>query len=154
MPYKDSEAIIQEIKQIKQKFEELEKKYSEAWSEKRVIEQQKKTDISEFNRVASLFDLLGDYKDCKSLAEEIRRSGIERIEKVKKDKKTMIILAIVLVAVIGSVLLIKFYQNWNERAEQEKIEQARIEAEKNEEKSRIEALKLELQNRKSNENGN
>ena len=154
VPYKDSEALIQEIKPIKHKFEELEKKYSEAWSEKRAVEQQKKADISEFNRVASLFDLLGDYKDCESLAEEIRRSGIERTEKAKKDKKTMIILAIVLVAVIGGVLLIKFYQNWNERIEQEKIEQARIEAEKNEEKSRIEALKLELQNRKSNENGN
>ena len=101
-----------------------------------------------------MFDLLGDYKDCESLAEEIRRSGIERTEKAKKDKKTMIILAVILAAVIGSILAIKFYQNWNERIEQEKIEQARIEAEKNEEKSRIEALKLELQNRKSNENGN
>lgn len=154
VPYKDSEALIQEIRPIKKKFEELEKKYSEAWSEKRAVEGQKKADISEFNRVAGLFELLGDYKDCKSLAEEIRRSGIERTEKAKKDKKTTIILAIVLVAVIGGVLLIKFYQSWNERAEQEKIEQARIEAEKKEEKSSIETLKLELQNRKSNENGN
>ena len=32
VPYKDSEALIQEIRPIKQKFEELEKKYSEAWS--------------------------------------------------------------------------------------------------------------------------
>ena len=35
-----------------------------------------------------MFEALGDYKDCKSLAEEIRRSGIERIEKTKEAEES------------------------------------------------------------------
>ena len=150
-PYKDSEAIIQELKVIKQKFEGLEKRYSDAWDtwiEKRINIGQKKSDILELNQIADLFASLGDYKDCQSLSKGIRNLAIERVGQLAKTKRITKIIVIAIFCVVCSLLINKFYQSWLERAEQEKIEQARIEAEKNEEKSRIEALKLELQNRK------
>lgn len=149
-PYKDTEALMQEIRKKKQDIEILERKYAEAWSAKREVERLNLPDIEEINRIAEMFETLGDYQDSKSLAEEIRRSGIERIEEAKRSRRIKKWLMIfVTMAIIGACAFYAYT-----KISEQKAAQLRIEAEKNEEKSRIEALKLELQNRKSNENGN
>ena len=156
VPYKDSETIIQELEQKKAEFETLERSYMNACvaNRKNNIENLKNPDIEKFNRVAEMFEALGDYKDCKSLAEEIRRSGVERVEKAKRDKKIRkLMLIFITMAIIGAGAFYA-YIKISEQSIAKRAEQARIEVEKNEEKSRIEALKLELQNRKSNENRN
>ena len=140
-PYKDTEALIQEVSQKKKDIEILEEKYAEAWSAKRELDRLNLTDIEEINRVAGMFEALGDYKDCKSLAEEIRRSGIARIDEAKRSKRIRKWLMIVAVMALIGAGVFYAYTKISER----KAEQARIEAEKSEEKSRIEALKLELQ---------
>ena len=143
-PYKDTETLMQEVSQKKQDIEIIERKYAEAWTAKREVERLNLPDIEEINRIAEMFEALGDYKDCKSLAEEVRRSGIERIEEAKRKRRIRKWLMIVaLMAIIGAGA---FYAYTKISAQ--KAEQARIEAEKNEEKSRIEALKLELQGQK------
>ena len=141
VPYKDTEALIQEVSQKKKDIEILEKKYADAYSAKREVDRSNLTDIEEINRVAGMFEALGDYKDCKSLAEEIRRSGIERIKEAKRSKLIRKCLIIVVVMAILGAGAFYAYTKISER----KAEQARIEAEKNEEKSRIEALRKELQ---------
>lgn len=140
-PYKDTEALIQEVSQKKKDIEILEEKYAEAWSAKRELDRLNLTEIEEINRIAEMFEALGDYKDCKSLAEEIRRSGIARIDEAKRSKRIRKWLMIVAVMALIGAGVFYAYTKISER----KAEQARIEAEKSEEKSRIEALKLELQ---------
>lgn len=150
-PYKDSEIIIQEIRHKKQELEEIERKYSDAWMAKREtesLENLKYPNIEKFNRAADMFEALGDYKDCKSIAQELRHSGVEAVERARRSRKKTIILATVLVAVIVGAGIFYAVQKINKSNALKREEQARIEAEKNEEKSRIEALKLELQNRK------
>ena len=144
VPYKDTEALIQEVSQKKKDIEILEKKYADAYSAKREVDRSNLTDIEEINRVAGMFEALGDYKDCKSLAEEVRRSGIERIEEAKRSKR---IRKWLMIATVTAILGAGAFYAYTKISEQ-KAEQARIEAEKQEEKSRIEALKLELQGQK------
>lgn len=141
VPYKDTEALIQEVSQKKKDIEILEKKYADAYSAKREVDRSNLTDIEEINRVAGMFEALGDYKDCKSLAEEVRRSGIERIEEAKRSKR---IRKWLMIATVTAILGAGAFYAYTKISEQ-KAEQARIEAEKNEEKSRIEALKLQFQ---------
>ena len=155
VPYKDSETLIQELEQKKEELEALEKKYMNACVARRNVEKDAKPDIEKFNRVAEMFEEISDYKDSKSLAEELRRSGVERVEKAKKDKRDMIMLVIILMLLMIAVAVMYAYNKISERKEAERAQQARIEAqrakieaEKNEEKSRIEALKLELQGQK------
>ena len=150
-PYKDSETIIQELELKKKDFEALEKNYMNAHVAKREldsIQNLKNPDIEKFNRVAEMFEALGDYKDSKKLAEEIRRSGVESVEKIKRDKRNKKVMMIVIIITIIAIGGFYAYRKISEHAEQQRIEQARIEAEKQEEKSRIEALKLELQGQK------
>ena len=152
VPYKDSETLIQELEQKKEELEALEKKYMNACVARRNVEKDAKPDIEKFNRVAEMFEEISDYKDSKSLAEELRRSGVERVEKTKKDKRDMIMLVIILMLLIIAVAGMYAYNKISERKEAERAQQARIEAqrakieaEKQEEKSRIEALKLQFQ---------
>lgn len=147
---KDTEALIQEVCQKKKDIEILEEKYAESWRAKREVERLNLPEIEEINRVAGMFEALGDYKDCKSLAEEVRNSGIERIDEAKRSKRIRKWLMIVAVLALSGAGVFYAYTKISER----KAAQAGIEAEKSEEKSRIEALKLELQNRKSNGNEN
>ena len=154
-PYKDSETIIQELEQKKKDFEVLEKNYMNAHDAKREldsIQNLNNPDIEKFNRVAEMFETLGDYKHSKTLAEEIRRSGIESVEKFKEEKRNKKLAMIFIIIVIIAIGGFYGYRKISERTEQQRIERARIEAEKNrieaekqEKKSRIEALKLQLQ---------
>jgi len=146
-PYKDSEAVIQELEQKKKDFEVLEKNYMNAHVAKRELfnlQNLKNPDMEKFNRVVEMFETLGDYKDCKSLAEEIRNSAIEASKRKNTGKWLMFF---ILTAIIGAGAFYAYtiisQQNAAKRAEE-----ARIEAEKQEEKSHIEALKLELQGQK------
>ena len=87
-PYKDTEALTQEVRQKKHDIEVIEKKYSEAWSAKREVERLNLPDIEAINRIAEMFEALGDYKDCKSLAEEIRRSGMSVSKRPKEAEES------------------------------------------------------------------
>ena len=150
-PYKDSETIIQELELKKKDFEVLEKNYMNAHVAKREldsIQNLKNPDIEKFNRIAEMFEALGDYKHSKTLAEEIRRSGVESVEKFKKEKRNKKLAMIFIIIAIIAIGVFYGYRKITEHAKQQRIEQSRIEAEKQEEKSRIEALKLELQGQK------
>lgn len=141
--YKDTEALIQEIRQKKQEIEAVEKKYSEAWITKR--EAERTHDIDGMNKAAEMFEALGDYKDCKSLVEDIKCT-VQKIIDEKKNRKLLVIISVI-VLIVGCAVY--GYMKFSEAKAARQAEEAKIESEKNEEKSRIDALKQELQNRKS-----
>ena len=86
----------------------------------------------------NLLKTIAPYKDSEVLILEIEQ---KKKELDKKARKQWIITTVVIAVLIAGEWVFAQYKQWSER-------QARIEAEKNEEKSRIEALKLELQGQK------
>ena len=86
----------------------------------------------------NLLKTIAPYKDSEVLILEIEQ---KKKELDKKARKQWIITTVVIAVLIAGAWVFAQYKQWSEG-------QARIEAEKNEEKSRIEALKLELQGQK------
>ena len=83
----------------------------------------------------NLLKTIAPYKDSEVLILEIEQ---KKKELDKKARKQWIIATVIIAVLIAGTWVFAQYKQWSER-------QTRIEAEKNEEKSRIEALKLELQ---------
>ena len=154
--YKDAKAIAEELR-----CKEQEMRYAYAINQKKMLET---TAASyQIRDLARSFDALGDYKDAKVIAEELRdkakkvdeensrkeaeRKEQERLQAERRNKR-MKIIAIVIAGAAICYIGVSWYQKYAaaQRAEEERI--ARIEAEKQEEKSRIDALKRELQGQK------
>ena len=119
---------------------ETEEKYLQALKMKEKIKI-----TADAERVINMLKSVAPYKDSEALIQELKE--MERDLRKKQGKRNITAFFIIVAVIIGMVAY-NWYLDWSKRAEQEKIEQARIEAEKNEEKSRIEALKLELQGQK------
>ncbi|MBR0316733.1 MAG: hypothetical protein IJQ99_07700 [Synergistaceae bacterium] len=99
--------------------------------------------------IINLLKSITPYKDSEALIIELEQ--IKRNNEKKTKKKIILGFVSIVVFVVIVVCISKYLEHRRiaqEHAEQQRIEQSRIEAEKNEEKSRIDALKLELQGQK------
>ena len=123
-----------------QEHAEIEKKYVNALEMKRKIRIS-----SEVQPVVNAFKSIAPYKDSEAILQELKE--MEK-EFSRKAGNRSTIAFFIIVAVIAGIYAYDWYeQKAKERAEQARIEaqRAKLEAEKNEEKSRIEALKLQFQ---------
>lgn len=142
----------------------LEKKYANAINQRKALETTTALWPYQIRNLAMSFEALGDYKDSKSIAEElrrqeeklneeIRRQEAERQEQRKireeqeklraeRNKKRMKLIAVIVIAGAAIYYGVGYYQEYTAA---KRAEEARIGAEKQEEKSRVDALRHELQ---------
>ena len=127
-----------------EKQAEMERIYTDALERKEKI-------ISSTDALATinLLKSITPYKDSEALIIELEQIKRIKRDNEKKTKKKIILGFVSIVVFVVIVVCISKYLEHRriaqEHAEQQRIEQSRIEAEKQEKKSRIEALKLQLQ---------
>ena len=109
---------------------ELEKKFNEAMIEKNIYDGTNQ--FFDLRRIAYLFDALGDYKDSKTIAADIRHQAdeLEKRIKVRSARKKKFFTLIVLIAIVCAAVLygVKRYNEYDTAKRIQEAEQAREQA--------------------------